>query len=96
MEALGRMPMRMRTAAPVCRAFDEPTAGLHLHVQASLHAAHFHILMKVSVHVALGCGQLQLNLAYGLLVLLVSRLEEGFGLMDQVAQVFFLLGAQKG
>lgn len=36
-----------------------------------------------------------LDLAYGLLVLLVSRLEEGFGLMDQVAQVFFLLGTQK-
>ena len=61
MEALGRMPMRMHTAAPVCRAFDEPTAGLHLHVQAPLHAAHLHILMKVSVHVALGCGQLQLE-----------------------------------
>lgn len=52
---------RMRRAAPVCRAFDEPTAGLHLHVQASLHAAHLHILMQVSVHVALGCGQLQLE-----------------------------------
>lgn len=37
-----------------------------------------------------------LNLAYSFLVLLVSRLEEGFSLMDQVAQVFFLLGTQKG
>lgn len=52
---------RMRTAAPVCRAFDEPTAGFHLHVQASLHAAHLHVLMQVPVHVALGCGQLQLE-----------------------------------
>lgn len=35
-----------------------------------------------------------LYLAYRLLVLLVSRLEEGFRLMDQVAQVFLLLGKQ--
>lgn len=56
-EALGRM----RTSAPVGRTFDEPPAGLHLHVQASLHAAHLHILMQVPVHVALGRGQLQLR-----------------------------------
>lgn len=37
-----------------------------------------------------------LDLANRLLVLLVSRLEEGLGLMDQVAQVFFLLGRQEG
>lgn len=35
-----------------------------------------------------------LYLAYRLLVLLVSRLEEGFRLMDQVAQVFLLLRKQ--
>lgn len=33
-----------------------------------------------------------LDLTYRFLVLLVSRLEEGFGLVDQVAQVFLLLG----
>lgn len=46
---------------PVCRAFDEPAAGLHLHIQASLHAAHLHVLMQVAVHVTFGCGQLQLG-----------------------------------
>ena len=48
---------------PVCGAFDEPAAGLHLHVQAPLHAAHLHVLVQVAVHVALGCGQLQLRRA---------------------------------
>ena len=35
-----------------------------------------------------------LDLANGFLVLLVSRLEEGFCFMDQVAQIFLLLGTQ--
>lgn len=42
-------------------AFDHATAGLHLHVQAPLHAAHLHVLVQVPVHVALGCGQLHLE-----------------------------------
>ncbi len=42
-------------------ALDEPPAGLHLYVQPSLHTAHLHVLMQVSVHVILGCGQFQLQ-----------------------------------
>lgn len=46
---------------PFSRAFDEAPAGLHLHVQSPLHAAHFHVLVEVAVHVALGRGQFQLS-----------------------------------
>lgn len=46
---------------PLCGALDEPAAGLHLHIQATLHAAHLHVLVQVPVHVALGRGQLQLR-----------------------------------
>lgn len=35
-----------------------------------------------------------LDLAYGLLILLVPRLEERLSLVDQVAQIFLLLGRQ--
>lgn len=49
------------SSLPVPRLGDEPPASLHLHVQASLHAAHFHVLVQVPVHVILGCGQLQLH-----------------------------------
>ena len=45
---------------PVPRLGDKPAAGLHLHVQAPLHAAHLHVLVQVPVHVVLGRGQLQL------------------------------------
>lgn len=41
--------------------FNHPPAGLHLYVQASLHAAHLHVLVQVSVHVALCCGQFHLK-----------------------------------
>lgn len=48
--------------APVVSALcDEPPAGLHLNIQASLHRAHLHVLVQVSVHVTLGSGQLQLQ-----------------------------------
>lgn len=42
-------------------AFNHPPAGLHLYVQASLHAAHLHVLVQVSVHVTLCCGQFHLK-----------------------------------
>lgn len=51
----------LASALPFSRAFDQPPAGLHLDVQAPLHAAHFHVLVEVTVHVALGGGQLQLQ-----------------------------------
>lgn len=41
--------------------FNHPSAGLHLHVQASLHAAHLHVLVQMSVHIALCCSQFQLE-----------------------------------
>lgn len=49
---------------------------------------------SVELRWGLGSPGPHLNLAYGFLVLLVSRLEEGFSLMDQVAQVFILLGKE--
>lgn len=48
-------------ALPVPRLGDKPAAGLHLHIQAPLHAAHFHVFVQVPVHVVLSCGQLQLQ-----------------------------------
>ena len=48
-----------RRGAPA--ALDHPPAGLHLDVQASLHAAHLHVLVQVAVHVALRCGQFHLR-----------------------------------
>lgn len=47
--------------SPVSALCDESPAGLHLNIQASLHRAHLHVLVQVSVHVALGCGQFQLE-----------------------------------
>lgn len=47
--------------SPVPGLGDEPAAGLHLHVQAPLHAAHLHVFVQVAVHVVLGRGQLQLR-----------------------------------
>ncbi len=46
---------------PVSSLCDESPAGLHLNIQASLHRAHLHVLMQVSVHVTLSCGQFQLE-----------------------------------
>lgn len=46
---------------PVSWTFDKPTTGFHLYIQAPLHAAHLHVLVKVAVHVTLGCGQFQLE-----------------------------------
>lgn len=46
---------------PVSALCDESPAGLHLDVQPSLHGAHLHVLVQVSVHVALSCGQFQLR-----------------------------------
>lgn len=46
--------------SPVPGLGDEPATGLHLHVQSPLHATHLHVLVKVPVHVILGCRQLQL------------------------------------
>lgn len=40
---------------------DESPAGFHLHIQSSLHTAHLHVLMQVSVHVTLSRGQFQLQ-----------------------------------
>lgn len=51
-------------------------------------------MASVEMRWGLGSPGPHLNLAYGFLVLLVSRLEEGFSLMDQVAQVFILLGKE--
>lgn len=42
-------------------ALDEPPAGLHLYIQPSLHTAHLHVFMKMTVHVRLCCGQFQLQ-----------------------------------
>lgn len=42
-------------------AFNHSPTRLHLHVQASLHAAHLHVLVQVAVHVALCCGQFHLK-----------------------------------
>lgn len=50
---------------PVSRLGDEPAAGFHLHVETPLHTAHLHVLMQVSVHVILGCGQFQLEREQG-------------------------------
>lgn len=47
--------------SPFSALRDESPAGLHLNVQASLHGAHLHVLVQVSVHVALRCGQLHLR-----------------------------------
>lgn len=47
-------------SSPVPRLGDEPPASLHLHIQASLHAAHLHVLVEVPVHVIFGCSQFQL------------------------------------
>lgn len=55
--AAGQRAERRRGPA----AFDHATAGLHLHVQTPLHAAHLHVLVQVPVHVTLGCGQLHLK-----------------------------------
>lgn len=48
-------------SVPVFALCDESPAGLHLNIQASLHRAHLHVLVQVSVHVALSCGQFQLQ-----------------------------------
>lgn len=42
-------------------AFNHPPARLHLHVQASLHAAHLHVLVQMAVHVTLCRGQFHLR-----------------------------------
>lgn len=47
--------------SPVSTLCDESPAGLHLDIEASLHRAHLHVLVQVSVHVALGCGQFHLE-----------------------------------
>lgn len=47
--------------SPFSTLRDESPAGLHLDVQASLHGAHLHVLVQVSVHVALCCGQFHLR-----------------------------------
>ena len=54
------MPYTPGRCLPVPRLGDEPAAGLHLHVQPPLHAAHLHVFVQVPVHVVLGRGQLQL------------------------------------
>lgn len=56
-----RVSRLSRRSSPVPRLGDESPASLHLHVQASLHAAHLHVLVQVPVHVVLGRGQLQLR-----------------------------------
>ena len=48
-------------ASPVSSLSDESPAGLHLNIQASLHGAHLHVLVQVSVHVTLCRGQFQLE-----------------------------------
>lgn len=53
----GRGAERRRVPA----AFNHPPTRLHLHVQPSLHAAHLHVLVQVTVHVALRSGQLHLQ-----------------------------------
>ncbi len=40
---------------------DESPAGFHLHIQPSLHTAHLHVFMKMTIHVRLCCGQFQLQ-----------------------------------
>lgn len=47
--------------SPFSALRDESPAGLHLNVQASLHGAHLHVLVQVSVHVALCCSQFHLR-----------------------------------
>lgn len=135
--------------SPFSALRDESPAGFHLDVQASLHGAHLHVLVQVSVHVALRRSQLHLpsgrdspsktdhgaasaaavllspkvlkpkltyrnyrsqninskrpktlkkkpdlNLVDGLLVFLLSRLEEALGVVNHLLQAVLLIDAR--